>query len=246
MFVPPDEISADITYREYWRTNHRNKKIGIEKIETKILAAAAKVGIREEDVAIKSLDAWKPNWNYWYYWNTRSDRLTQKTLTVQLTSPAQLTKMIESLKRPHSLRQEAIVNITLSGSSSSKIQEYRKLVKQKAMIAAKEKASYLLGEVKESRGRLVRIRELGDPKAATTSRYESFGYPYFGASHWNGWGGWGSASHTTSSGLGVANTTVEVPAGSQAQGAAGAADAGPGMKPIRLQYSVEATYRIEG
>jgi uncharacterized protein YggE len=241
MLVQPDEISVDITYREFWRTPEQQRKYGIEKIEEKIVEAAKEAGVSAEDISIKSIDSWKSNWNYWYYWNYSANRLTEKTLTIQLSTAAQLTAIIKKVRENWSLRKKGILSITLSGSSSSKIQEYRKLVKTRAMVAAQQKASYLLESVQATRGRLVRITELGDPKAGTSRHYGGYGSPYLGAMPWQGWG---YATQTSPSGFGVANATVAVPAGGAASTATGSTDAAPGMKAIRLQYSVEATYEI--
>jgi uncharacterized protein len=51
---------------------------------------------------------------------------------------------------------------TISKYSHSKIEQYRKEIKIKALQAAKDKASYLLASINEQIGEVLQIQELGD------------------------------------------------------------------------------------
>ncbi|MBL4636543.1 MAG: SIMPL domain-containing protein [Kofleriaceae bacterium] len=228
MLVSPDEISVDIAYQEYWHTNLRNKKMTINAIEKKILKAAADAGVSTKDISIDSYGAWRHGWNYWYSSYRRRTQLTQKKLTLKLRSSSQLQEIVDNIKSK-TLRKEGILSITLSGTSHSKIQEYRKTVKEKAIEAAKDKASYLLVAVQETRGELLSITELKDPGSTTTTRH--------------GWPGYlgGYSSQTSLANNLVSNISVATPAAS-AQTESGAMDLR--MKPIRLQYAIEATFKI--
>jgi uncharacterized protein YggE len=233
MLVPPDEISVMVSYREYWRNGEVHHKVAIDTIEEKIIKAVADAGLPRQSISIDSQASWKHNWNYWNYWYGSSDLLMQRDLTIALHTTSQLQQIIENLKS-ESLRKEGIVSITLSGSTSSKIQEYRKRVKEEAMQAAQAKASYLLESVDQTRGRLVRVTELKDPQTATTT--SSYGYPYYD------WGGWGYSSQTQTN-MGVSNVSVAVPYDPGSSREAGSSDLS--MKPIRLQYAIEASFEIE-
>jgi uncharacterized protein YggE len=231
MLIPPDEISVNISYREYWGSSSAKKKIKIDTIEKKIVKAAKKAGLPATSISIDSYNGWKHNWNYWHYWYGTNNMLVQRNLTIQLNTTSQLKEIVANLKA-ESIRKEGIVGITLSGSSHSKIQVHRKEVKKRALQAAKEKASYLLGSVGETRGRLVGVTELKDPQTSTTNH--GYGYPYWG------WGGWGYSQTQTN--LGISNASVAVPYNPGAP--AGSESGDLSMKAIRLQYAIEARFEI--
>ena len=168
MMVPPDEISVDISYREYWYNRTVKSKATINEIEKKIIKAVNEAGVATENIVVNSEYAWKHNWNYWHYWYDYHNYMTQKNLTVKVKSSAQLNKIISNLKSK-GINREGITNIQMNGSSNKKIQEYRKMVKERAIQAAQEKADYLLQAVGEKRGRIVNISELADPQTKTTT-----------------------------------------------------------------------------
>ena len=236
MLIPPDEISVNISFREYWGTSAARHKVSIDSLERRIVKAAAKAGLSSESITIDSHGAWRHNWNYWHYWYGSSNMLMQRNLTIQLSEVSQLKEIVKNLKS-ESIRKEGIVGITLGASSNSEIQEYRKRVKEKALQAAKAKATYLLQAVDERRGRLVAVTESADPQAKTT-RHGYYGNPYYG---WGGWGGLGYSSQTQNN-LGVSNVSVAVPYNPGSAGASGSDDLS--LKPIRLQYAIEATFEI--
>lgn len=211
MLVPPDEISVDISYREYWRTPNK-KKATISEIEKQIVEAANKAGIPKKDIVINTAHAWKYNYNYWYYWWDYYNQLIQKNMTVKVKSSAQLNEMIQNLK-DEKINRQAILNIDLNGSSNKKIQEYRKMVKERAIQAAQEKADYLLKAVGEKRGSVMGISELSDPQTKSTTTNHG-GYPYYHPI----WGFTGSyGGHTTTINNGgmnaISNSSVSMPSG---------------------------------
>jgi hypothetical protein len=237
MLIPPDEISVNISYREYWRNGEARDKMTIETLENKIVKAAEKAGIPAKSIAIASYGDWKYNWNYWNYWYGTSDALTQKSLTIRLKTTSQLRDIIDNIKA-RSIQKQGIVGITLSASSHSKIQEYRKLVKTRALQAAQDKAGYLLESLGETRSRLLRVSEAQDPQTATTSTQGHFGYPYY-----YGLGGLGYRSQTQGN-LGISNVSVAVPYAPDMPGNSESTDLT--LKPIQLQYAIEATFEIGG
>jgi hypothetical protein len=91
MLVPPDEISVDILYREYW--NSSKKKMSIDRIEKKIVQAAAAAGVSRKNVTVDAYNAWNHNWNYWNRWYERHNHLAQKRLTVKVSSASQLNAL---------------------------------------------------------------------------------------------------------------------------------------------------------
>lgn len=240
MLVPPDKISVDIAYREYWKTP-KKKKASISEIESQIVAAANKAGVAKKDISINSAYAWRYNWNYWYYWWDYYNHLVEKNMTVQVKSSKQLNEMIQNLKS-EKINRQAILNINLNGSSNEKIQDYRKMVKERAIQAAQEKADYMLKAVGEKRGRIVTITELDDPQTKTTTTHAG-GYPYYHPL-WGWYGGYGGHTTTVNNGgmNAISNSSVSMPSGGGGGIANGEDDVS--MRPIKLRYEVEAKFQI--
>lgn len=243
MLVPPDEMSLEISYREYWVV-HNKKKAGISEIEEQIVKAAGKAGIPKEDIVINTAYAWKYNWNYWHYWWDYYNHLVQKNMTVKMKSSGQLNKMIQYLK-DEDVNRQAILNIQLNGSSNQKIQEYRKMVKERAVQAALEKADYLLEAVGEKRGAVVTIVEMDDPQSKTTTTHTGGLYPHYDPYYGFWYGGYGGQTTTINNGgmNAVSNSSVSMPAGGSASSGSGSEDE-LGMKPIKLRYEIQAVFRI--
>lgn len=238
MLVPPDEISLEIAYREYWRNttvNNKKKKMSISEIEKNIIKACNAAGVTTNNITLNTEYAWRHNWNYWYYWYDYYNYLTEKSLTIKVNSSSQLNKVIQNLKNT-SIERNGITNIALNGSSNKKLQDYRKLVKEQAIKAAQDKADYLLKAVGEKRGSVINIIELNDAKKSTTTTN--------GLPHWDpyfGWYGGGSTTVTNNSNL-ISNSSVSMPS-SRTGHKNGNNELG--MKPIRLRYEIKAEFAIE-
>jgi hypothetical protein len=129
------------------------------------------------------------------------------------------------------MQKEAIINIALNGSNNTNIQEYRKTVKERAMQAAQEKADYLLASVNARRGRLERITEQNGPQS-TLTRHNGY------------YGSWNYRTTTSHLNMGPTNATVATPNSGNLWNNGKGDEAG--LKPIRLQYAIEATFRIAG
>ncbi len=241
MLVPPDEITVEISYREYWNNYKLKKKEEIKNIEDKIINAITEAGVEKEKIVVNSDWAWRHNWNYWHYWYNYYNQLHQKNLTVKVTSPAQLDEIISNIK-DRSIKKEGIVSIMLNGSSNKDIQEYRKMVKERAIQAAEEKADYLLSAVNQKRGVVVSVTELADPQTTSTTRHNY--YDYWGRG-WPYYGGYGYSSVTSSPNAMISNSSVNMPVGGVSRGSGGSGNDDLGMKPIRLRYEIQVVFAIQ-
>jgi uncharacterized protein YggE len=240
MLVPPDEILVDISYKEYWYSHHLKTKKSIQKIESGIIEAINEVGISKDKIMVHTAQSWRHGWNYWHYWYDYSHYLVEKKMTVRLKSSDQLNKVIEKLKSK-SIKKEGIVNILLNGSSNKKIQEYRKMVKERAMQAAREKADYLLESLGEECGVVLTVQELSDSKNRRTTTTHG-GYPYYHPI-WGWGGGYGGSTTVNNGGMNaVSNSTVNMPSAHVSSSANGKNDLS--MKPIKLRYEIQAQFQI--
>jgi uncharacterized protein len=240
MLVPPDEILVDISYKEYWYTHYGKGKKSIAKIEEGIIDGIREVGISKDKITVHSAQSWRHGWNYWHYWYNYNNYLVQKKLTVKVESSAQLNEIIEKLKGK-SIRKQGIVNILLNGSSNKKIQEYRKMVKKRAIEAAQEKANYLLDALGEKCGVVVTIQELADSKRTKTTTHG--GYPYYDQIF--GWyGGYGGTTTVNNGGMNaISNSSVSMPS-SHSSSSVPKGENDLSMKPIKLRYEIQAQFTI--
>ena len=246
ILVPPDEIFVDISYREYWfQHQYKNKgKESINKIERGIIKAVNEIGVSTENITVNSEFTWRYKHDYWSYWyhyhNTLKNTLVQKKMTVKLSSSSQLNEMMQRLKE-NNIRREGVVNITLNGSSNKKIQEYRKMVKERAMQAAQEKANYLLESLGEKCGLVLTVNELSDSKRTKTTTHHG-GYPFYDPIL--GWyGGYGGSTTTNNGGMNaISNSTVSMP--SSNVNSASKEENELSMKPIKLRYEIQAQFSI--
>lgn len=156
MEVEPDEIQFQIGIEEYWKEEFEKRKkyedyvtiIPLKIIETNLMNALTKIGIKKEQVIIKEVG---DSWN-------RSGKNFKKSKTIELV----LTDF--------SVISELLENVNVRGVNSMKIAvlknkditKYRKQVKIEAMIAAKKKAAYLLESVDEKLGKVISVIELND------------------------------------------------------------------------------------
>jgi len=237
MLVPPDKIAVDVTYQEYWRDGWNKNKMSINEIEKQIVKAAKEVGVLQAEITINASNVWQYHWNYWHYWYNYYDHLQNRNLTIKVNSSSQLNLLISELKKRMD-KKRGIINIELKGSSNNKIQEYRKMVKKRAVQAAQEKADYLLEAVGEKRGDVVSIEELNVNLSTTTTRqgYHGWGWPYYGGYN---------QTVTSSPNVGISNSSVAMPSNSYGTGGENEENE-TGLKPIKLRYEIKTVFKIEG
>jgi uncharacterized protein len=139
MEIVPDKIFLDIILTE----KDRNDKKQLNEIEILFLDVLQKLNISKDDLSLS--DA-----------NSSLIRVPWKGKKISKTKEYQL--MVKDVKTLTLLLNELenvdISNVSISHVDHSEIEKYRKEVKIKAIIAAKEKADYLLKAIG---------KELGDP-----------------------------------------------------------------------------------
>lgn len=151
MDVEPDEIYVNFELKEYY-TKQRSK-IGIETIKKEFLESCAKAGIAKEDIRVQNMGG-----NAYDYWFVRKrkpdpDFLATVTYIVKFSSADKIDLLVPKLN------DDATSNMYMSKISNSKMEEFRKQVKIKAMQAAKTKALYLTESIGEKLGGALLIEE---------------------------------------------------------------------------------------
>ncbi len=148
MNIQPNEIELEIVFKEYEKND---EKINLDAIEDEFYKTIKKNKIDKKNVLFGQSNY------YWYYWWTyRNDDLKRKTLTLKLTPKTNLLKLVKDLDQPW------VESLRISKSTHTKLQEFRKEIKIKAIKAAKEKANYLLESIGEKTGKVISIEEVPD------------------------------------------------------------------------------------
>ncbi len=143
--IIPDEIFISITLSERY---DGKKKIDIEPQEQELKKAISSIGIALNDLKVANLEAdyTKVRWS-------KKDVLASKNYELMVSDAETLGKVFKKLDELN------VADAYVSRVSHSKIEEYRKEVKIKAIQAAKEKATYLLEAIDEKVGKPLWITE---------------------------------------------------------------------------------------
>jgi len=150
MEVIPDEIYVNITLREYQKRGEDKKEI--ETIKTNFLESCKAAGIPDSLISIYSYTGYN---NYYFFKRRKKDPDMQSSITYQVKFKD--SKTMDALVEK--LDDEATQNFIIVNTSHSKITEFRKQLKIKAVQAAKEKGMYLTDAVGEKLGEAITIRE---------------------------------------------------------------------------------------
>ncbi|MDB5250605.1 MAG: hypothetical protein JWQ40_4999 [Segetibacter sp.] len=152
MEVIPDEIYVQVELREY--DKKAGGKVDIESIKNAFLKAALSIGLSETDISVQGYQGW--DGNYWWYKKNKKKNPDLKASIIYQVKLATTTKMDELVQK---LDDEATQNFFISRVSHSKIQEFKKQLKIRAVQAAKEKATYLADAINEKPGEALTINE---------------------------------------------------------------------------------------
>lgn len=150
--ITPDEIYVDVTIQEYYGKN--KQKVDIDDVRKSFLDACSKAGIAKENIFINGINGYDPNQWYWVRKKKKEpDFMATSTFTIKCNSSAQVEKLTSYLD------DQGTQNLNVSRTSHSKIEDFKKDLKIKALQAAKTKATYLCESIGEKVGKTILIRE---------------------------------------------------------------------------------------
>ena len=149
--VTPDEIYFSITLKEY--TDDDKKKVGIDKLERDLYAAVKKIGVKEENFMIENVSGYNYDW-YRKKKPQREEFLASKKYVIKFSDLNQTNELLSGLDA------KGIQSTNVDRYEHSKIEQYRKDLKVKALKNAKEKAAYLLQGIDETLGGVLEIQEI--------------------------------------------------------------------------------------
>ena len=153
MQIVPDEIYVNVTLQEYY--NKQKSKIDINDIQKEFLQKCMNAGISKDRIQIQSMNGFdQSNW----YWRKRKkeqpDLLASTTYVIKFSIASDIDKLVNLLD------DNATQNMNISRTNHSRMEEFRKEVKIKALQSAKAKANYLCESIGEKVGNALFIQEV--------------------------------------------------------------------------------------
>ena len=154
MEIIPDEIYVNIDLREYQKKGDDKKDL--ETIKTNFLESCRAVGIADSVISIVSYSGFN---NYYFMKKKKRspDLFATITYQVKFKSSDLMDRLVEKLD------DDATQNFLIVATSHSRMTEYRKQLKIKAVQAAKDKGIYLTEAIGEKLGEAIKINEPGEP-----------------------------------------------------------------------------------
>jgi uncharacterized protein YggE len=153
--VTPDIIKVSISLKEYF--NKEKKKVSIAQLEAQLQKAVADAGIDKEDLTINDLSAYN-----WEEKKKNHNFLASKQYSIKFK---ELTKYNQILGK---LDPKGVESTEINDYDYSKMTTVKKELKIKALLAARDKAEYLLNSVSEKLGSVLSISEVDNSYGGLT------------------------------------------------------------------------------
>ncbi|MFB9843665.1 SIMPL domain-containing protein [Mucilaginibacter ginsenosidivorans] len=156
--VTPDIINVSISLQEYM---DGKKKITIDQLENQLEAAVKQAGIAKEDFTVNNVSAWNNTWQK----KKTPDFLASKQYTLRLHNLNKFDPIMSNID------PKGIQSTYISSYDYSKMPELKRELKIQALLAAKEKATYLLNSINEKLGRAIDISESDNSNYPMVNQY---------------------------------------------------------------------------
>jgi len=150
--VTPDIIYISISLKEYFKDNNNRKKVEIEELEKQLQTAVLNAGISREDFTINNISSFTD------YWNKKKDPafLASKQYRIKVSDLTKLNSILSAVD------QRGIAYSNIDSYDYSKMESLKKELKIKALVAAKEKATYLTAALGQKVGQPIEIQEINN------------------------------------------------------------------------------------
>jgi uncharacterized protein YggE len=148
--ITPDEIYLDIALREY---KNKTTKVEIGVLEKQLQKAVLEAGIAPADLTVSNV--FGNNYELWWVKKKKvTDFMARKQFRLKLSKLDKVNAILGAVD------EEGIESVNISSYTSSKMEEYRKEVKVKALQAAKAKATYMLEGVGDKIDGILEVQEI--------------------------------------------------------------------------------------
>lgn len=145
--VTPDIINVSISLQEYM---DGRKKVTINQLENQLESAVKDAGIPKEDFTISNVSAWNNTWQK----KKNPDFLASKQYSIKFHD---LNKFNQILSK---IDPKGIQSTNIDSYDYSKMADLKRELKVKALLDAKDKATYLLNSINEKVGRPISINDI--------------------------------------------------------------------------------------
>jgi len=148
--ITPDVIYLDIALREY---KTKTTKTDISTLEKQLQKAVQDAGIAATDLTIANV--FGNNYEQWWVKKKKDpDFMARKQFRLKLSKLDKVNTILGAVDA------EGIESVNISSYTHSKMDEYRKEVKMKALQAAKAKATYMLDAIGDKIDGVLEVQEM--------------------------------------------------------------------------------------
>ena len=143
--ITPDKIFIEITVRERYEGR---TKVTIDSLEDLLKSTLIKIGMELKNLTLADAngDLVRIKWK-------KQDVLTSKNYSLMVSSASEVSKVYEELSKLK------IQELSIEKVEHSKIEEFKKLIKIKAVQESKETPTYMLASIGNTIGKTIRIEE---------------------------------------------------------------------------------------
>jgi uncharacterized protein len=154
MEVVPDIIIFAITLKEYFKDEKNLKdKVTIDVLEAQLIKAVSEAGLPKESLVIGGINGYR-------------EYVGARKKPANFTQSKQYELSLTNLKKTDNILskidEKGVFSTNIQKAEHSKIAQFRKEIKTKALQMAKEKALYLLEGIGEKLGDPIEINEVDD------------------------------------------------------------------------------------
>lgn len=150
--VTPDIIYLSISLKEYFKDNNNKKRVEITELENQLYKAVLKAGIAKEDLMINNISSY----SYTTEKKKNPDFLASKQYRLKVTDLNKWNEIIAAID------SKGIAYTNIDSYDYSKIEDLKKELKIKALLAAKAKATYMVEALGDKLGSVIDIQDLNN------------------------------------------------------------------------------------
>jgi uncharacterized protein YggE len=162
--VTPDIIYINISLKEYLKDGNARKKVDITTLETQLYNAVQKANIAKENLTINNLNSW----SYQTEKKKNPDFLASKQYRLKVSDLNKYNAILEAID------PKGILSTNVDGYDYSKIDVLKRELKIKALLAAKEKATFMVEALGDKLGSVLDIQDLGDNMGGMVPQYRNY------------------------------------------------------------------------
>jgi uncharacterized protein YggE len=148
--VTPDIIYLSISLKEYLKDNNSKKRVEITELENQLYNAVLKAGIAKEDLMVNNV----ASYTYTTEKKKNPDFLASKQYRLKVSDLNKWNAIIGAVD------PKGIASTNIESYDYSKMTSLKKELKIKALLAAREKAAYMVEALGDKLGSVIDIQDI--------------------------------------------------------------------------------------